>query len=202
MLDSAQHLQGRLGCREPFVQHFRQEAYPVALSMRFAWAVVLPESMRVLSRMVRMLGTPFVSVTAVAKQRQKAMGGRWQGSPTSCANQLTSRWTFQEAAVSRRPKRQAVIVAGVHLAISSKVFCPGEMACLETSQQSRRRWRPRHTLGMPRNTIVTKAGGEVKAIIMSRAVSRGGPERKAGLLENSHACLYTLQMLICKGLAV
>jgi hypothetical protein len=77
MLDSAQHLQGRLGCREPLVPNVRQEAYPVALSMRFAWAAVLPGSMRVLSRMVRMLGTPFVGVTAVAKQRQKAMGGRW-----------------------------------------------------------------------------------------------------------------------------
>ena len=61
MLDSAQHLQGRLECREPFVQHFRQEAYPVALSMRFAWAVVLPGSMRVLSRMVmwRRLGVRY-----------------------------------------------------------------------------------------------------------------------------------------------
>ena len=37
----------------------------------------------------------------------------------SCASQLTRRGTFQEAALSRRLKRHVVIVAGVHLAISS-----------------------------------------------------------------------------------
>jgi hypothetical protein len=32
---------------------------------------------------------------------------------------------------------------------------------------------------MPRNTVVTKAGREVKAISMCRALSRGGREKKA-----------------------
>src|SRR5216117_3439415 len=97
----------------------------------------------------------------------------------SCANQLTRRCTFQEAALSKRPKRQAVIVAGVHRAISSKVLRPGETACMQRSQQKMRRWRPRHTVGMPRKTMVTKPGREVKAISMCRALSREGREKKA-----------------------
>src|SRR6266702_5740438 len=97
----------------------------------------------------------------------------------SCANQLTSRCTFQEAALSKRPKRHAVMVAGVHLAISSKVLRPGETACMKMSQQNMRRWRPRHTVGMPRKTMVTKPGREVKAISICRAISRGGREKKA-----------------------
>src|SRR5256885_17223378 len=71
------------------------------------------------------------------------------------------------------------MVAGVHLAISSKVFCPGCTACMKISQQKMRRWRPRHTVGMPRNTMVTKPGREVKASSMCRALSRGGREKKA-----------------------
>src|SRR2546426_5678644 len=71
------------------------------------------------------------------------------------------------------------MVAGVHLAIASKVFRPGCTACMKMSQQNMRRWRPRHTVGMPRKTMVTKPGREVKAIIMRSALSRGGRERKA-----------------------
>src|SRR5437879_9897986 len=96
----------------------------------------------------------------------------------SCANQLTRRCTFQYAALSKRPKRQAVMVAGVHLAISSKVLRPGETACRKMSQQNMRRWRPRHTVGMPRKTIVTKPGREVKAISMCRASPEEGKRKK------------------------
>src|SRR5438132_12792941 len=63
--------------------------------------------------------------------------------------------------------------------ISSKVLRPGETACMKMSQQRRRRWRPRHTVGMPRNTTGTKLGREVKAIIMRSTLSREGPEKKA-----------------------
>src|SRR3954467_12082992 len=78
-----------------------------------------------------------------------------------------------------RPKRHAVMAAGVHLAISSKVLRPGETACMKRSQQKMSRWRPRHTVGIPRKTMVTKPGREVKAISMCRARSRGGREQKA-----------------------
>src|SRR5215218_5230812 len=71
------------------------------------------------------------------------------------------------------------MVDGVHLAISAKVLRPGETACMKMSQQNMRRWRPRHTVGMPRNTTVTKPGREVKAISMGRAISIGGIEKKA-----------------------
>src|SRR6266704_7228947 len=71
------------------------------------------------------------------------------------------------------------MVAGVHRAISSKVLRPGCTACMKMSQQHMRRWRPRHTVGMPRNTMVTKPGREVKAISICRALSRGGREKKA-----------------------
>src|SRR5215217_8973224 len=50
---------------------------------------------------------------------------------------------------------------------------------MKMSQQNMRRWRPRHTVGMPRNTTVTKPGREVKAISMGRAISIGGIEKKA-----------------------
>jgi hypothetical protein len=50
---------------------------------------------------------------------------------------------------------------------------------MKMSQQKMRRWRPRHTVGMPRKTMVTKPGREVKAINMGRALSRGGREKKA-----------------------
>src|SRR5262245_50507985 len=71
------------------------------------------------------------------------------------------------------------MVVGVHLAISSKVFRPGCRACMQMSQQNMRRWRPRHTVGMPRKTRVTKPGREVKAISMCRALFREGREPKA-----------------------
>src|SRR5438445_12926628 len=71
------------------------------------------------------------------------------------------------------------MVAGVHLAISSKVLRPGCRACMKMSQQHMRRWRPRHTVGMPRKTMVTKPGREVKAISMCRALSKGGREKTA-----------------------
>src|SRR2546428_3871456 len=71
------------------------------------------------------------------------------------------------------------MVAGVHRAISAKVLRPGETACMKRSQQKMRRWRPRHTVGMPRKTRVTKPGREVKASSMYRALSRGGREKKA-----------------------
>src|SRR2546427_13279119 len=71
------------------------------------------------------------------------------------------------------------MVAGVHLAIASKVFRPGCTACMKMNQQHMRRWRPRHTVGMPRKTMVTKPGREVKAISMCRALSGGGIEQKA-----------------------
>src|SRR4029453_17547804 len=71
------------------------------------------------------------------------------------------------------------MVAGVHRAISSKVLRPGERACMKMSQQNMRRWRPRHIVGMPRKTMVTKPGRELKAISMCRALSRGGREKTA-----------------------
>src|SRR6266699_1757253 len=71
------------------------------------------------------------------------------------------------------------MVAGVHRAISSKVLRPGEIACMQMSQQKMSQWRPRHTVGMPRKTRVTKPGREVKAISMGRVLSRGGREKKA-----------------------
>src|SRR2546425_12269787 len=70
------------------------------------------------------------------------------------------------------------MVAGVHLAISSNVLRPGCTACMKISQQNIRRWRPRHTVGMPRHTMVTKPGREVKVISMCRALSRGGGKKK------------------------
>ena len=71
------------------------------------------------------------------------------------------------------------MVAGVHLAISSKVVRPGETACMQMSQQKRRRGRPRHPVGLPRQTLVTQPGREVKAISTGSAISRGGPEKNA-----------------------
>src|SRR2546422_10880371 len=71
------------------------------------------------------------------------------------------------------------MVAGVHLAIASKVFRPGCTACMKMSQQKMRRGRPRHTVGMPRKTMVTKPGREGKAISMCRALSRRGREKTA-----------------------
>src|SRR5256714_15381691 len=71
------------------------------------------------------------------------------------------------------------MVAGVHMAISSKVLRPGETACMKMSQQKMRRWRLCHTVGMPRKAMVTKPGREGKAISMCRALSRGGREQKA-----------------------
>src|SRR3989440_5723244 len=71
------------------------------------------------------------------------------------------------------------MAAGVHLASSSRVLRPGETACMKMSQQKMRRWRPRHTVGMPCKTRVTKPGREVKAISMGRALSRRGGEKKA-----------------------
>jgi hypothetical protein len=50
---------------------------------------------------------------------------------------------------------------------------------MKISQQNIRRWRPRYTVGMPRKTMVTKPGREVKAISICRALSRGGREKKA-----------------------
>src|SRR5262249_52838627 len=41
------------------------------------------------------------------------------------------------------------------------------------------RWRPRHTVGMPRKTRATKPGREVKAVSMCRAISIGEVEKKA-----------------------
>src|SRR3989441_7401751 len=111
------------------------------------------------------------------KRDRMPFAGAGKVATRSCANQLTRRCTFQEAALRTRPKRQAVIVAGVHRAISSKVLRPGETACMKMSQQKMRRWRPRHTVGMPRKTRVTKPGKEVKAISMCRALSRGGREK-------------------------
>src|SRR2546430_14825752 len=71
------------------------------------------------------------------------------------------------------------MVAGVHRAISSNVLRPGCTAWRKMRPQKMRRWRPRHTVGMPRKTRVTKPGREVKAISMGRALSRGGREKKA-----------------------
>src|SRR6266567_962583 len=113
------------------------------------------------------------------KRYRMPFAGAGKVATRSCANQLTMRCTFQEAALRKRPKRQAVMVTGVHLAISSKVLRPGETACRKMSQQNMRRWRPRHTVGMPRKTMVTKPGREVKTISMCKALFRGGREQKA-----------------------
>ena len=51
---------------------------------------------------------------------------------------------------------------------------------MKTSQQEET-VAPRHTMGMPRNTRVTKPGREVKAIIMRSTLSREGPEKKRTL---------------------
>src|SRR5881397_868382 len=122
------------------------------------------------------------------KRDRMPFAGAGKVATRSCANQLTRRCTFQEAALSKRPKRQAVMVAGVHLAISSKVLRPGETACMKMSQQKMRRWRPRHTVGMPRKIMVTKPGREVKAISMCRAISRGGIEQKTADGSSHVAC--------------
>src|SRR5262247_3727750 len=113
------------------------------------------------------------------KRYRMPLAGAGKVATRSCANQLTRRCTFQYPALSKRPKRQAVMVVGVHLAISSNVLRPGCTAWMKMSQQKMRRWRPRHTVGMPRKTIVTKPGREVQAISMCRALSRGGRENKA-----------------------
>src|SRR5262245_18506656 len=105
--------------------------------------------------------------------------GAGKGATRAWANQLTRRGTCQSVALSTRPQRQAVVVAGVHRAISAKVLRPGEMACMKRSQQKMRRWRPRHTMGMPRKTRVTQPGREVQAISMAKALSRGGREQQA-----------------------
>ena len=126
--------------------------------------------------------------------------GGGQGATRACTHQLPSRGTCQEAALSRRPKRHAVLAAGVHLALSAKVVRPGCTACMQTSQPRRRRWRPRHTVGMPRNTLVTQPGREVKAIIMRSALSRGIQGKKRTMAIPT-APLY-LAALICKGFTV
>src|SRR5881628_24204 len=113
------------------------------------------------------------------KRDRMPFAGAGKVATRSCANQLTRRCTCQEAALRTRPKRQAVMVAGVHRAISSKVLRPGETACRKMSQQKMRRWRPRHTVGMPRKIMVTKPGKEVKAISICRALARGGRETRA-----------------------
>ena len=41
------------------------------------------------------LGTPFVGMTAVTKQRQEAIGGGGKVVKSACASQLTSRCTCQ-----------------------------------------------------------------------------------------------------------
>src|SRR6266446_5666310 len=134
------------------------------------------------------------------KRDRMPFAGAGKVATRSCANQLTRRCTFQEVALSKRPKRQAVRVTGVHLAIASKVLRPGETACMKMSQQNMRRWRPRHTVGMPRNTMVTKPGREVKAISICRALSRGGIEQKA--TNGSSHVAFNLLPLIFKQFAV
>src|SRR4030095_15309967 len=113
------------------------------------------------------------------KRYRMPFAGAGKVATRDCGHQLTRRCTFQIASLSKRPKLQAGRVAGVHLAISSKVLRPGETACMKMSQQNMRRWRPRHTVGMPRNTMVTNLGREAKAISRVRALSRGGREKTA-----------------------
>src|SRR4029450_3153398 len=123
---------------------------------------------------------PRVSAWLPSPHRDRIpFAGAGQVATRSCANHLPRRCTFQEAALRTRPKRHAGMAAGVHLAISSKVLRPGETAGMKMSTQKMSRWRPRHTVGMPRKTMVTKPGREVKAISMGRALSRGGREKKA-----------------------
>src|SRR4029453_5386848 len=111
------------------------------------------------------------------KRYRMPFAGAGKVAMRSCANQPTRRGTFQKGAFSKRPKRQAVMVAGVPLAISSKVLRPGETACMKMSQQKMRRWRPRHTVGMPRKTRATKPGKKGKATSMGRHLPRGGREK-------------------------
>ena len=63
-------------------------------------------------------------------------------------------------------------------AISSTVLRPGCTVCMKMSQQKRRRWRPRHTVGMPRKIMVTKPGREGKAISMGTTISIEGRRKQ------------------------
>ena len=67
---------------------------------------------------------------------------------------------------------------------------PRVHGCMQTSQQWMRRWRPRHTVGRPRNTRVTTPGREVKAIIMGSVLSRErtGFPRVPAILWTPDAC--------------
>src|SRR5262249_41084236 len=60
------------------------------------------------------------------------------------------------------------MVAGVHLVISSKVLRPGETACMKMSQQKIRRWRPRHTVGIPQKTMIAKPGSPLACLRVPR----------------------------------
>ena len=113
------------------------------------------------------------------KRARRPFVGAGKVATRSCANQRTRRWTVQEAAWRKRPKRHAVLMAGVHLAIAAKVVRPGEPAGIKMRQQHRSRWRPRQTMGLPRQTMGTQPGKEVQAISLCRALSRGGRAKKA-----------------------
>src|SRR3989442_11961335 len=91
-------------------------------------------------------------------QWQVCRGMRGNFAMESVASFAWNQWQLSYGTGGNFRAEYAVMVAGVHLAISSKVFCPGCTACMKISQQSRRRWRPRHTVGIPRHTTVTKAG--------------------------------------------
>jgi hypothetical protein len=92
-----------------------------------------------------------------------------------------------------------MIVAGVHLAISSKVFCPAEMACLKTSQQKAMAPAPYVGHATQYHNHKGRQRGEGDHHEQSRLQRRA--REKSWRWKFSCLPLH-LSTLICKGLAV
>jgi len=102
---------------------------------------------------------------------RRPFGGAGQGIKRAGAIQRTRRCPCPSVAGRRRPTRQAGRGAGVPLALASKGGRPGETAGLTRRQQRRRRGRPRHPVGMPRQSLGTKPGSAGQAILMGSAIA-------------------------------
>ena len=98
----------------------------------------------------RILGAAFVGVTAVAKQIQDAIGWRRQGDQEILRQPADEQMHVPIGGFEHAAKAPGGDRGGCHQAISSNVLRPGCTACMKMSQQKMSRWRPRHTVGMPR----------------------------------------------------
>jgi hypothetical protein len=102
---------------------------------------------------------------------RRPFGGAGQGIKRAGATQRTRRCPCPSVAGRRRPTRQAGRGAGGPLALASKGGRPGETAGLTRRQQRRRRGRPRHPVGMLRQSRGTKPGSAGQAILMGSAIA-------------------------------